>query len=154
MPDVHEVEVVVGQVVPAIGSAVAAYGAGVLTRAEDEAAEATVRLGQRVLARILRRAPDPAPVEAAVADLAADPADADALGALRLQIRKALVSDRDLIAEVAALLPARAEASGDDATAVAGNVNISTSGANSPAAWSIAEVSYTTGPTTPGRTQG
>lgn len=57
----------------AIGSAVAAYGVGVLSRAEDEAAGATVRLGQRLLARILHRASDPASVQAAVTDLAAGP---------------------------------------------------------------------------------
>lgn len=154
MPDVNEIEALVGQVVPAIGSAVAAYGTGVLTRAENEAAEASVRLGQRLLARILRRTSDPAPVEAAVADLAAVPGDGDALGALRLQIRKALAGDTELVAELAALLSARAEASGEHATAVAGGVSISTTGPNSPAAWSINEVSYTTDPTVPGRPQG
>lgn len=158
MPDVHDIEVVVGQVMPAIGSAVAAYGAGVLTRAEDEAAEASVRLGQRLLARILRRAADPSSVEAAVGDLVAAPGDGDAVGALRLQIRKALAGDAELVAELAALLPARAQASGERATAVAGDVNISTAGPDSPAAWSINEVSYQAGPTTdptvPGRSQG
>lgn len=154
MPDVNDVEVLVGQVVPAIGSAVAAYGAGVLTRAEDEAAGATVRLGQRLLARILHRAPDRASVEAAVKDLAVVPEDADALGALRLQIRKVLAGDAELVADLAGLLPARAEATGEHATAVAGDVNISTSGANAPAAFSIGQVSYTADPTAPGQPQG
>lgn len=153
MPDVSDVEVLVGQVVPAIGTAVAAYGAGVLTRAEDEAAGATVRLGQRLLARVLHRASDPASVRAAVTDLAAGPEDVDAQGALRLQIRKALVGDAELVTELASLLPARAEASGEHANAVAGDVSISTSGVNSPAAWSIGEVFYGADPTTPGRLQ-
>jgi hypothetical protein len=155
MADVHDVEVVVGQIVPMIGTAVGAYGAGVLTRAEDEAAEATVRLGQRLLGRILHRAVDPAAVQAAVGDLAAAPDDADALAGLRLQIRKVLAADPALVAEVAGLLPARAQASGERSAAVAGDVNISTSGPNSPAAWSIGQVSYpgTVDPTVPGRPQ-
>lgn len=154
MPDVNDVEVLVGQVVPAIGSAVAAYGAGVLTRAEDEAAGATVRLGQRLLARILHRAADKASVETAVRDLAVEPGDADALGALRLQIRKVVAGDAGLVSELASLLSARAEATGEHATAVAGDVNISTSGANSVAAWSVGQVSYTSDPTGPGQPQG
>ncbi|GAA2049410.1 hypothetical protein GCM10009839_64180 [Catenulispora yoronensis] len=154
MPDVNDVEVLVGQVVPAIGSAVVAYGAGVLTRVEDESAKATVRLGQRLLARILHRAPNRASVEAAVTDLAAVPEDVDALGALRLQIRKVLAGDAELVAELSALMPARAQATGDHSTAVAGDVNISTSGPNAPAAYSIGQVRYTEGPTVPGQPQG
>jgi hypothetical protein len=153
VPDVHDVEVVVGQVVPAIGSAVAAYGAGVLTRAEDEAADATVRLGQRLLSRILHRTPDPLPVESAVGDLAAAPDDADALAALRLKVRNVLKADAGLAAELAGLLPARAEASGDHAAAVAGDLKISTSGPNSPAAFSIGKLTYQD-PPKPGRQQG
>ncbi|MFC4497639.1 hypothetical protein ACFPA8_26265 [Streptomyces ovatisporus] len=110
--------------VPAVGAAVSAYGAGVLTRAEDEAAMATVRLGQRLLDRILRRTPDPAPIEAAVTDLAETGEDSDALAALRFQIRKALLADPSLMAEVAALLPERPEAraEGERSVAVAGDM--------------------------------
>lgn len=153
MPDMHDVDTIVGQVVPMIGAAVGAYGEGVLSRAEDEAAEATVRLGQRVLARILHRAPNPVPMQAAVGDLAAAPGDADALAGLRLQIRKLLAADADLVAELAEMLPARAEASGENSVAVAGHVNISTNGPNSPAAISVGQVSYATDPTLPGRPQ-
>lgn len=153
MPDAHDVEVVAGQIVPVIGAAVAAYGAGVLSRAEDEAAEATVRLGQRLLSRILHRAPEPGPVEAAVGELAAAGDDADALAALRFQVRKVLAGDAGLVAELAGMLPSRAEAAGDHAVAVGGDVNISTKGPNSPAAWSIDQVTYTD-PTVPGRPQG
>ncbi len=103
-----EVDVLLGEIVPAVSAAVSAYGAGVLTRAEDEAAGATVRLGQRLLDRILHRSADPAPVRTAVKDLAAAADDPDALAALRLQIKKVLTSDSVLAAEMSALLPAQA----------------------------------------------
>ncbi|MFI9276294.1 hypothetical protein ACIGXM_37340, partial [Kitasatospora sp. NPDC052896] len=77
-----EIEMIVGQVVPVISTAVGAYGAAVLTRAQDAAADATVGLGQRVLAMILHRAAQPEPLEAAIALLAtADGEDPDAVAA-------------------------------------------------------------------------
>jgi hypothetical protein len=110
--------------VPAVGAAVSAYGVAVLTRAEDEAAQATVQMGQRLLDRVLRRTPDRAPIEAAVTDLAATADDPDALAALRLQIKKALLADPSLVAELAALLPERPapRADGPRAVAVAGDM--------------------------------
>ncbi|MFD7919002.1 hypothetical protein ACFV3R_07250 [Streptomyces sp. NPDC059740] len=109
MPDV---DMLVGQVVPAVGAAVSAYGTAVLTRAETEAAGATVRLGQRLLHRLLRRGPDPAALERAVTDLAAAEGDQDAVAALRLRVRQALHACPELAAELAGLLPAPAAASG------------------------------------------
>ncbi|MFD6885435.1 hypothetical protein [Streptomyces sp. NPDC059957] len=119
------IEVMLGQIVPAAGAAVAVYGAAVLRRAEDEAAGATVRLGRRLLARIRSGAADPAAIDGAVTDLAADPADPDALAALRLQIRRALAADPALVDEIAALLPAPGPAlsSGAGGVAVSGNVS-------------------------------
>ena len=102
---VSEVDLIAGQVVPVIGAAVSAYGAGVLTRVQDAAAEATVGLGQRLLAWLLRHAPQRASLEAAVTDLATDGNDPDAIAALRLQIRKILNQDPDLAAELAGMLP-------------------------------------------------
>ncbi|MEV0375391.1 hypothetical protein AB0I10_37460 [Streptomyces sp. NPDC050636] len=118
------IEVMLGQIVPAAGAAVAVYGAAVLRRVEDEAAGATVRLGQRLLARIRGSAADPAAIDGAVTDLAADPDDPDALAALRLQIRRAL-ADPALVDEIAALLPAPgpAQSSGAGSVAVSGNVS-------------------------------
>jgi hypothetical protein len=118
-----ESDVLLGQIVPAVGAAVGAYGVGVLTRTEDGAAEATVRLGQRLLALILHRTADPVPVRAAVTDLAQAEDDPDALASLRLQIKKALAGDPQLAAELAALLPERpaAQASGARGIAIGGD---------------------------------
>lgn len=100
-----EIDMLVGEAASAIGAAVGAYGVGVLTKTEEQAAEGTVRLGQRLLALILRRSADPAPVQGAVTDLAEATDDPDALASLRLQIRKALLADRRLAADLAALVP-------------------------------------------------
>lgn len=119
-----EIDVVVGQIVPVIGAAVGAYGVAVLNRTEDAAASATVRLGQRLLALILRRAGKSGPIEAAVSDLAVSPAgDPDAMEALRLQIREVLARDEVLVAELAALLTRRpgASATGPRSVAVTGD---------------------------------
>ncbi|MDQ0780112.1 hypothetical protein QF026_008578 [Streptomyces aurantiacus] len=119
------IEVMLGQIVPAAGAAVAVYGAAVLRRAEDEAAGATVRLGQQLLARIRGGAADPTAIDGAVTDLAADPDDPAALAALRLQIRRALAADPALVDEIVALLPAPgpAQSSGAGSVAVSGNVS-------------------------------
>jgi hypothetical protein len=122
-----EVESLVGQAVPAIAAAVGAYGAGVLTQTEDAAAEATVRLGQRILARILHRAAQRPALEGAVVDLAENTGDADALAALRLQVRKALIQEPELLRELTGIVPsarsapATATASGPRSVAVAGD---------------------------------
>ncbi|WP_336051673.1 hypothetical protein [Streptomyces sp. CA2R101] len=119
-----DINALVGQIVPAVGAAVGAYGVSVLNRAEDQAADATVRLGQRLLDRILRRTPDRAPIEAAVTDLAATAGDPDALAALRLRLRGVLAENPSLAAELAALLPEppAAQADGARSVAVSGSV--------------------------------
>ncbi|RXS81145.1 hypothetical protein EST92_16430 [Streptomyces sp. TM32] len=112
---------------PAVEAAAGAYGVGVLTRAEDEAAEATVRLGQRLLARILHRGPDSASVEATVTSLADAGADQDILALrraeLRIALRDALRDSPSLADELSALLPERptVQASGERSVAVGGN---------------------------------
>ncbi|MET8503387.1 hypothetical protein ABZV60_01885 [Streptomyces sp. NPDC004787] len=118
-----EIEILLSQAVPAVSAAVSAYGAAVLTRAEDEAAGATVRLGQRLLERLRRNAPDRPALDAAVTDLAEAEDDPDAVAALRLRIRQALRDSPELRAELAALLPAPAvEAGGERSVSVGGDV--------------------------------
>lgn len=71
---------------------------------QEVAADATVGLGGRLLRRLLGREESAPMVEAAVMDVAEDPADEDRLAALRLQIRKAVVADAQLAAELSQLL--------------------------------------------------
>jgi hypothetical protein len=67
----------------------------VLAKANDQAADATVGLGRRILQRIFGpRAAGEVPHP--VADLAADPDDPDLQAALRVAIRKLLAEDADL----------------------------------------------------------
>ncbi|MCX4775816.1 hypothetical protein [Streptomyces sp. NBC_01264] len=118
-----EIEILLGQAVPAISAAVSAYGAAVLTRAEDEAAGATVRLGQRLLERLRRNNPDRPALDVAVTDLAEADDDPDAVAALRLRIRQVLRDSPELRAELAALLPVpRAATSGERTVAVGGDM--------------------------------
>ncbi len=126
-------------VVPYVAAAVGVYGARVLERVSDAAvdatADATVGVGRRLLHRIVGRDAPAGPVSAAVQDLAEDPADEDRVAALRLQLRKALASDPQLAAEVAALLPEpTVTAVGPRSVAAPGNSGIVQTG-DGAAAW-------------------
>lgn len=119
-----ELEAVLADALPMMSAAVGAYGAGVLSRVEDAAADATVGLGRRLLHRVWHRSAQPEALQGAVAELAQAPADPDALAGLRLQLRKVLAQDSQLLAEIAGMLPARgavATASGERSVAVGGN---------------------------------
>lgn len=94
------------QVTPYATAAVAAYGSAVLTRAENNAADATIAFGQRLLQRLYRSRTNsavPDPLAVVVADLAATPADEDLQATLRLQIRRALLADPELFWEISAM---------------------------------------------------
>ncbi|MFD4952527.1 hypothetical protein [Streptomyces sp. NPDC058451] len=123
----------VDAMMPSLTAAVAAYGANVLVRAEDAAAMETVRLGQRLLAR-LRRNEDVQPrIDVAVEDLASALDDQDFLSALRAQIKKALVEDADLASDLEKLLagsPVTAQATGARSVAVTHNDGVISTGDN------------------------
>jgi hypothetical protein len=85
-------------------AAIRAYGGAVLQATQDDAAEATVGLGRRVLQRIFGTRAADEQVPEPVADVAADPGDEGAVAALRLAIRKALAADPRLRAEVEGML--------------------------------------------------
>ena len=126
MRAVSELESVLAEALPVMSAAVGAYGAGVLTRVEGAAADATVGLGRRLLHLVWRRSKQPEAVAAAVTELAQAPADPDALAGLRLQVRKVLAQDPQLLAEIAGMLPARSvvvTASGERSVAIGGNNN-------------------------------
>src|SRR5580693_3816369 len=78
------------EMTPYVSAAVGAYGGAVLARVRDDAADATVGLGRRLLQKVFGHQDEQEPLPEPLADLAADPADEDALAACRLQIRKAL----------------------------------------------------------------
>lgn len=94
------------EVTPYISAAVGAYGGAVLAKVNDEAADATVGLGRRLLKRIFGPRDQGELLPEPLADLAADPDDGDALAAVRLRVRQALAADGALEAEVRAMLAA------------------------------------------------
>lgn len=89
---------------PYVSAAVGAYGGAVLAKVRDEAADATVGLGRRLLQRIFGSHGDSEPLPGPLGALAADPDDGDALAAVRLEIRQALTADPALQAEVRSML--------------------------------------------------
>src|SRR6185369_8900679 len=86
------------------------YGAQTLEKLRDQvldqASDATLGLGRRLLNRILRREDSREVIEGALVEVGAAPEDEDAVASLRLQIRKALAADPALAAEVAQMLQA------------------------------------------------
>ncbi|MFJ2958339.1 hypothetical protein [Streptomyces sp. NPDC087270] len=122
-----EIAQLVEQTGPYLSAALGAYGAGVLARAEDAAVGATANVGRNILHAVWRRrSPAGRPeLEAAVREAAEEPGDTDAAAALRQQIKRTLREDPQLLAELAAQLPA------------AGAVTITASGERSIAAQTI-----------------
>jgi hypothetical protein len=92
------------EMTPYVSAAVGAYGGAVLARVRDEAADATVGLGRRLLQRVFGSRGEAEPLPDPLAALAADPGDEDALAAVRLAIRQALAQDAALQADVRAML--------------------------------------------------
>jgi len=99
-----EIAAVAAAVVPYLTAAAGAYGAAVLSRIHDSAADTTVGFGSRLLRRLLQREDSAPALESAVLDLAEDPADNDRQAALRLQIRKILAADEELAADVSGMI--------------------------------------------------
>jgi hypothetical protein len=92
------------EITPYMSAAVSAYGGAVLARVRDQAADATVGLGHRLLLRIFGSRGTGEPLPGPLDALAADPGDGDALAALRLAARQALADDPLLQAEVRSML--------------------------------------------------
>ncbi|CAM5472300.1 hypothetical protein GCM10010299_20820 [Streptomyces tanashiensis] len=109
------------EVTPYVVTAISAYGTAVLTRAGDQAADATVSLGREILERFTRRNRRRTELESAVRDVAEDPQDVDSQAALRGQLRRILEGDPELGDELAALLAqsgARVAATGERSVSV------------------------------------
>ncbi|MFF2205726.1 hypothetical protein [Streptomyces sp. NPDC058145] len=133
-----EIVQLVEQAGPYLSAAVGAYGAAVLTRAEDvavgAAVEGTAGLGRRILQVVWRQRDEEgrAVLESAVREAAEEPDDTDAAAALRQQIKRALREDAELAREVAGLLPTAGvtvNVSGDRAIG-AQHIGIAVSGDN------------------------
>jgi hypothetical protein len=103
-PQVNEVASAAAEVMPYITGALGAYGGAVLSRARDDAADATVSLGRRIVQRIFGVREDRSELPEALWDVVDDPADPDAVAALRLQVRKMLAADPQLFADVRDML--------------------------------------------------
>ena len=134
--DAGLLEAVMGPIWAALG----AIGHKALTDAEDEAATGLVALGRRLLTR-LRRNPAAAEgarpqLEAAAANVAADPSDQDFRAGLRGEVKKALAGtdgapDPTLAADLTGLLKAagvHVTAVGERSVAVAHNAGIISTG--------------------------
>jgi hypothetical protein len=66
-------------VTPYVSAAVGAYGGAVLAKVQDEAADATVSLGRRLLRKIFGSRDEGEPLPGPLADLIANTQDEDAL---------------------------------------------------------------------------
>lgn len=91
-------------VTPYVTAAAGAYGGAVLTKAKDKAADTTVDLGRRVLQKIFGHREPGEQLPEALADVIADPADADNQAALRKAIRKALEAHESVATDVRSML--------------------------------------------------
>ncbi|MFC9243295.1 hypothetical protein ACFT7S_04380 [Streptomyces sp. NPDC057136] len=109
--------------------AVSAYGAAVLTRAQDAAADATVGLGQRILQAVWRRGDEAgrAELERVVNEAVDEQDDVYTTAVLVRLLKSALQDDRELREELTALLP----------VPTAGTVTVTASGERSIAAQHI-----------------
>lgn len=127
---------VAGEIAPYVTAAVGAYGTAVLTLATDASADATVGLGRRILQRIRGNQEDPADLdrlEQAVAEAAQAPEDEDFQAMLRVQIKKALLADAELTADIARMVSESSvsfTASGEGAVAVQHNSGVISTGSN------------------------
>ena len=99
-----DVASVAAEMSPYISAAVGAYGGAVLARVRDDAADATVGLGRRLLQKVFGHRDEGEPLPVPLADLVAHPGDNDALAACRLAIRKAMAADPVLESEIRSIL--------------------------------------------------
>ena len=99
-----EVATLVADATPYVTAAVGAYGGAVLAKVRDDAADATVGVGRRLLQRVFGRRNENEPLPEPLAELVSYPDDADMLAALRVAIRRQLEADAAMLADVRSLL--------------------------------------------------
>jgi len=99
-----DVATMVAEASPYVTAAVSAYGGAVLAKVRDDAADATVGVGRRLLQRVFGRKKEGEQLPAALAAVIADLGDLDAAGMLRYAIRQALEADATMLHEVRQIL--------------------------------------------------
>ena len=99
-----DVAALAAQITPYMSAAAAAYGGAVLAKVRDDAADATVGLGHRLLQRIFGTRRDSDPLPEPLADVVADLNDEEAVAELRLAVRRILAADEQLRADVASMV--------------------------------------------------
>lgn len=99
-----EIATIVTDATPYLTSALTAYGAAVLTKVRDDAADTTIGVGRRLLQRVFGRRENGEALPVPLAEVINMPDDTDALGALRLAIRRELEADTKMFADVHAIL--------------------------------------------------
>jgi hypothetical protein len=100
----NEIATLVGEATPYITAAAGAYGTAVLVKGRDQAADATVLLGRRLLQRVFGQKKPDEPLPIPLAGFIAAPDDPDVLGAMRMAIRHSLEADTAMLAEFRQLL--------------------------------------------------
>ena len=110
--------------VTSLSAAFGAYGTAVLTRGENAAADATLRLGQRLLERLRHHPQVGSQISQAAADAAAHPDAGDALNLLRVLIAGAVSTDQDLAKDLRAMLAEQAAPAGSRTVAIGINNGI------------------------------
>jgi hypothetical protein len=99
-----EIATLVTDATPYLTAALTAYGTAVLSKVRDDAADAAVGVGRRLLQRVFGRRKDGEPMPVLLAGAVSAPDDTDALGALRLAIRRELAADPKMLADVREIL--------------------------------------------------
>lgn len=99
-----EIATLVTDATPYLTAALTAYGTAVLTKVRDDAADATVGVGRRLLQRVFGRGENGEPLPVLLAEVVNAPDDTDALGALRLAVRRKLEADAKMLADVREIL--------------------------------------------------
>lgn len=101
-----ELATIAAEAVPLAAVAASTYGKAVLAKAWDDAADASLKAGLKLLQRVFGRSQDDEELPAAVAEVIEHPGDEDYLAQLRLEIRKAMERDAALAGEIAAIVAA------------------------------------------------
>ncbi|MFI6452498.1 hypothetical protein ACIBF6_13150 [Streptosporangium amethystogenes] len=129
---------------PYVTAAVSAYSGAVLARANEEAADTTVGWGRKLLQRIFGVTTAEEELPEVVAELVADPENADLQAVLRVHIGKLLKADPVLASQVRAMCE-----QADAATGRSRNTTVIASGPRAVAAGRDITAPVTTGDNSP-----